>query len=233
MNYRKLHDSILNNAISRSWTKTKSNGTYVENHHIVPRSSGGTDDSTNLVYLTAREHYLIHWLLYKINPTRANASAWHCFQMKGMSEGRRYTSHSFKYAREAKSKSMTGVKRDPSIGRKVSASQKGKIISKEQRLNHSKLMKGRKHSEEHRINISKGLLGGRRTLEQKLNMSNSAPKTAVIKLGNDGVNHYYPSVNEAASYDKNARTGISKCITGSRKTYKGEVWIYAAGDLVA
>ena len=39
---------------------------YTENHHILPKSLGGTDDKENLVYLTAREHYICHLLLTKI-----------------------------------------------------------------------------------------------------------------------------------------------------------------------
>lgn len=40
--------------------------TYYERHHIVPRCMGGTDDLSNLALLTAREHYLAHWLLVKM-----------------------------------------------------------------------------------------------------------------------------------------------------------------------
>ena len=40
-----------------------------EQHHILPKSLGGTDDKTNLVYITAREHFVCHWLLTKIYPT--------------------------------------------------------------------------------------------------------------------------------------------------------------------
>ena len=39
---------------------------YTEKHHIQPRSLGGTDDKNNLVDLTAREHFICHWLLTKI-----------------------------------------------------------------------------------------------------------------------------------------------------------------------
>ena len=38
---------------------------YVEMHHILPRSHGGSDTKSNLVALTAREHYLAHWLLWR------------------------------------------------------------------------------------------------------------------------------------------------------------------------
>ena len=37
-----------------------------ENHHIVPRSMGGSDDKDNMVLLTLREHFICHKLLTKI-----------------------------------------------------------------------------------------------------------------------------------------------------------------------
>ena len=40
--------------------------TYTETHHIQPRSLGGTDDPTNIIDLTAREHFICHWLLVKM-----------------------------------------------------------------------------------------------------------------------------------------------------------------------
>lgn len=39
---------------------------YTESHHIVPRSLGGSDETDNLVNLTAREHFVCHWLLVKM-----------------------------------------------------------------------------------------------------------------------------------------------------------------------
>lgn len=230
MNYRRIHDEIINSARARGWTKKESDGVYVETHHIIPKSSGGTNDIDNLIVLSAREHYLIHWLLYKINPIQPNAFAWHSMQMKGPGREARYTSHSFKYAREAKSRSMVGVKRDPSIGAKVGAAQRGKVISDEQRLNHSVLMTGRKLSKEHRDNIGKGLLGGVRTDEQKARMSAAAPKTPVVRIDSNGVKVHYNSVREAAELNSMSRPGISKCITGSRKSYKGFTWMYLTGE---
>lgn len=55
---------------------------YTEQHHILPRSLGGTDDSENLVYLTAREHFIVHWLLTKMTAGKAKAKmlwAWWSF----------------------------------------------------------------------------------------------------------------------------------------------------------
>lgn len=41
---------------------------YSENHHIIPRSMGGTNSKDNLVRLTGREHFIAHLLLHKIYP---------------------------------------------------------------------------------------------------------------------------------------------------------------------
>lgn len=39
---------------------------YVERHHIIPKSLGGSDDEDNLVWLTAEEHLQVHMLLTKM-----------------------------------------------------------------------------------------------------------------------------------------------------------------------
>lgn len=66
MNYKKIHDAIINRA------KTRVVEGYVEEHHIIPKSMGGTDDSSNIVNLTPEEHFLIHILLMKIYPDNHN-----------------------------------------------------------------------------------------------------------------------------------------------------------------
>lgn len=38
---------------------------YTEVHHIVPEAKGGTDDPSNLIALTAREHFIAHWILWR------------------------------------------------------------------------------------------------------------------------------------------------------------------------
>lgn len=62
MNYSKIYESLILKAKNRDLDG------YYENHHIVPRCMGGTDDSNNLVRLTPEEHYVAHQLLIKMNP---------------------------------------------------------------------------------------------------------------------------------------------------------------------
>jgi len=67
MNYDRIYYAIINRALQQEsiGQRYKNNGTYYENHHIIPRSLGGSDDINNLVLLTAKEHYICHWLLVK------------------------------------------------------------------------------------------------------------------------------------------------------------------------
>lgn len=62
MNYHKIYNSLI-----RTRQMNQPEG-YVEKHHIVPRCLGGSDDESNLVQLTLREHFIAHKLLYKIHP---------------------------------------------------------------------------------------------------------------------------------------------------------------------
>jgi len=48
-------------------TRTLPANAYTETHHIIPRCMHGTNNKNNLVSLTAREHYVAHILLWKMN----------------------------------------------------------------------------------------------------------------------------------------------------------------------
>jgi hypothetical protein len=66
MNYKRLYNEIIEN---RKQNPIKG---YTEKHHIIPRSLNGTDEKENLVNLTAREHFICHYLLTKMYDKRTN-----------------------------------------------------------------------------------------------------------------------------------------------------------------
>jgi hypothetical protein len=72
MNYKKLHNNIINKA--HSLDRSKKNG-YFEQHHIILKSMGGSNKKENLVLLTAKEHYVVHHLLWKIHKNTQTALA--------------------------------------------------------------------------------------------------------------------------------------------------------------
>lgn len=98
MDYIKIHDSIIEKAVQRSWSK-QSAPVVTENHHILPKSMGGSNDQDNLVGLTLREHYLVHKLLYKIHQTKEMAYAWIALTRMNKPDIIRCSSRDFEKAR--------------------------------------------------------------------------------------------------------------------------------------
>lgn len=99
MDYEKVYSAICKRGQIR---KLKG---YVEKHHIIMKSHGGSNDSSNITTLTAREHFLAHWLLARIFPKDYKAQA--AFKMMtDVGYGRRYipSSRTIAEAREAAAK---------------------------------------------------------------------------------------------------------------------------------
>lgn len=66
MNYEKHYNLLIEKARVQILPKN----TYIENHHILPLSLGGSKNKTNIVALTAKQHYIAHALLVKIYQTK-------------------------------------------------------------------------------------------------------------------------------------------------------------------
>lgn len=64
MNYQKIYNSIINNA--QSLNRKRNKKVLFEKHHIIPKSLGGSNEKSNLVLLTPKEHYICHRLLVEI-----------------------------------------------------------------------------------------------------------------------------------------------------------------------
>lgn len=84
MNLNRVYDAIVSNAIAQD--RAKGCGVYYEQHHIIPRSMGGSNDTTNLVLLTGREHFICHVILSKLYPNHNIAHA--AFKMACVNDGR-------------------------------------------------------------------------------------------------------------------------------------------------
>jgi len=125
--------------IARATKRVCVNG-YVERHHILPKALGGSDDSSNLVALTAREHFIAHLLLARIY----GGSMWHAVTI--MKKDGRGSSRSFEIARKQLSLSMIGNKK--TLGRKASDDEKAQMSA------FRKGKKGRVQSEETKALLS-------------------------------------------------------------------------------
>ena len=100
MNYQRIHDAIIDRARNR-----KLQG-YRERHHVIPRCLGGTNEKTNIVELTAREHFIVHKLLCEIYPTEPKLiyAYWAMCNKQGsnkMSRDYKISSHEYHRAKES------------------------------------------------------------------------------------------------------------------------------------
>lgn len=82
MNYGKIYGQLIEAARRRITTD------YVERHHIVPKCMGGDNSDSNIVELTAREHYVAHLLLVKLYPN--NKGVWYAANMMANRNSRMY-----------------------------------------------------------------------------------------------------------------------------------------------
>jgi len=122
---------------------------YTESHHIVPRSLGGGDEPNNLVNLTAREHFVCHWLLVKMTTGQEHHKMLNALRMMRAENpnqqryttkitARVYESIKTEYSilqseRVRGNKNpMYGKKRTQKMNDAVSQANKGRIPSKEQ-----------------------------------------------------------------------------------------------------
>lgn len=173
MNYQRIHDEIIGRARLR-----EKPAVYCERHHIVPKSMGGSDEKANLIWLTAKEHYLVHWLLFKIHRNKSMAFAW--FRMTtGLKKSTiRYTSATFHLAREANAL-FRGGSNNPMAGKTLSTEHREKMSRAKLGRTYSEMgrgpskLAGRQITEEHRERVRAAVIGRRHSPEarEKLRMS--------------------------------------------------------------
>lgn len=80
--YAKWYNQIIQKAQAEEQhnIRFKESKIYYERHHIIPKCLNGNNNPENLIFLTAREHFLVHWLLTKIYPENISIIyAFHAF----------------------------------------------------------------------------------------------------------------------------------------------------------
>lgn len=130
-----MHYDLL---IYKHGTETKpDDGAYYERHHVKPKSLGGSNESSNLVYLTGKAHYIAHHLLFKIHGVGPMASAfWAMCNMDTAGSRYQMNSRSFETARVASASASSvfqkGIPKSEETKRRMSKprSAKGKANMK-------------------------------------------------------------------------------------------------------
>ena len=149
--YQKWYDHLIDRARNRTIEG------YVERHHIVPKSLGGTDEESNLVDLTAREHLIAHMLLPRFaeNKKPMWQALWCMVHMGEV----KLTGRLYEQVKIEISAALKGRKLSPETCAKMGAAKKGRKMSPEFCAKMSVVHKGKKISPETCAKISAALKG--------------------------------------------------------------------------
>lgn len=165
---------------------------YKEIHHIIPRCMNGTDDPSNLVELTAKEHFIAHLLLTEVYPKsqKLKYALWMMASMQAAHQNRyrvsanlysiikeqiakksiehkKKISESLKKAyQENRRTTNAGKKMPKEFGEKISKAKKGMVGTN----------KGVAMSEEQKRKISETLKGHKLSDETKNKISQTLKK---------------------------------------------------------
>lgn len=143
--YRRWYFNLINKRLK---IKIPSSD-YSEKHHIIPLSLGGSNDQSNVVRLTAREHYIAHLLLVKMTNginKRKMAHALSIFNAINNKNQKRYKPKSklYELSRRVLSETLKGYQPSENCRLAVSKAKKGKPLTEEQRKKLSKSLKRNK-----------------------------------------------------------------------------------------
>jgi hypothetical protein len=167
--YHKFYFQIIN----RSKDRVRNPNVYYERHHIIPKSLSGSLSVDNLVYLTAREHFICHRLLVKFTEgeyKRKMSFALSRFFQNNPHQQRVLTSYQYESIRKIMANSIKGKnnpmhthsidfsgKKNPFYG-KTHTEEVRKIISEKNEKwcrEHGNSFLGKSHSIETKEKLSK------------------------------------------------------------------------------
>lgn len=193
------YTNIYFNIIKRA--KSMPRGGYTENHHIIPRSLGGSNDADNLVKLSAREHFIAHRLLCKMTTSKDKGKMYFAFNMMQLSNNnqnryKKLTSTSYAILREELSKyislSQKGKKTGPqtkprkprppiSNETRQKMSQKRKQLWQSKEYRNNNIRESYTHTEETKLKISESRKGKPTTLGRKWTEEQKSARSIISK----------------------------------------------------
>ena len=224
MDYQTIYNDLMTDRLKfkPQRIEEKRCGFYFEGHHIVPKCKGGTGNSNrpknneNIVLLTAREHFLSHWLLWRIYGDRQMALAFHKMMSITKKTNRIKSSRGYQEARESFRITIKGNQ----YGKGVK-----KIISEEQKKKQSETMKGRYfggnnpfYNKKHTDKTKEKIRNSRKNINKE-KIWNYNGKKAILK--NDEIIKIFDTSLEVAEFIGCSYSNVRHVLSGKQKTAKG------------
>jgi hypothetical protein len=192
---------------------------YSETHHIIPKSMGGSDDQSNLVELTAREHYICHLLLPKMTSGEDRYKMIYAYTI--MSGRKIYGSRKYAFYREEYAKINSELR-----------SGSGNGMWGVDRSGEKNTFFGKKHSEETKRKISEKKMGQGKGIKKLPFSEETKSKMSVARKRNSNKysfkhpdhGEFYGTTGDLANAYNFSRTSEAyKLVKGEYKSYKG--WV--------
>jgi len=221
MNYQKTYNNLIQKAINDNRLKGKT--MYYEAHHIIPACMGGTGTNqqwkthSNIVLLTAREHFLAHWLLARIHPnnTKIIYAFWMMCNAKNKNQSQRFTPSSRQYQEAKHIFSIThSIKQPEGTGYKKSIALKNRPKPDGFGSNIGNFHKGRKRSIETKYKMS---------IAKQGKPSNAVKHIYQYDLQGNFIKEW-PSLKEASDILHINPRNIGNCLNKVSKTANGYIW---------
>lgn len=156
--YKRIYEALCSRALNRVLTS------YTEQHHILPKSLGGSDAKHNLVRLTAREHFVAHLCLALCTVGKAKTKMILACMWFGKFD--QTSSYMFSKMREKRAQLLKG--NTITLGRKLSEEHKKKISAS---LVGNTRTLGFKHTEETKRRVGDAGRGKQRSAATRTKMS--------------------------------------------------------------
>lgn len=113
--------------------KNRTTDKYTEKHHIIPISFGGTDSEENIVLLSARQHYIAHYILAKATSHPKMIKALHrmTYSVSGdCIRNYKINSKFYQYLREQHSKIVGNYSRNTVVAKQIYTGEISRIPQK-------------------------------------------------------------------------------------------------------
>lgn len=221
LDYQKIYNNIIKKALNEN--RLKNNNIYYEAHHIIPLCLGGGGRSNqwkthpNIVLLTAREHFISHWLLARIHPNNPKIiyAFWMMCNTKNSNQLQRFVPSNRQYQEARSSFSKSHSKKQPEgTGYKKSIALKNKPKPEGFGYNIGNFHRGKKRSSKTKLKMS---------IAKQGKSSNAMKSILQYDIHGNFIKEWPSLIQASKTLNINSRS-IGNCLNNISKTAGGFTW---------
>ena len=207
--YYNIYFSIINKSLSEN--RSKKDDRIYEIHHIIPKSCEGSNEPSNLILLTPKEHYICHRLLPKMVKSKLHYekmiyALWSLVNRNGHSERHSPSGKIYQHIKEEQSK-----------------------VRSERMKGEGNHFYGKTHTKEVKFNLSKNNPAKRLDVRQKMSIS-AKEKFKKGYKNHNALNGWSDETKKKISEANRGKTLSTVTRNKMSETRKKKIWIKKEGE---